>query len=337
MNLEDARRVHDETAARSLWQTGGEALSIAAVDEIVARKQAVQLWMKRHQQVLGWTLLAAVVGQFVLGFYVPFGPDAGDRAFLGLVFGAVAWIAILIRYPTDEDADLAFALRLRAGLERETERLREVRARVARGEAFALYLRTFSAETAAMTSSDVQAKADDIRSTVEIDTSDPAFRHLYAARGKLADRLVSQLRDDWTLKRQVVETIAAFSPVVCLGNIDLQDEKRKDLAALGVDEVTLIRTDWWPVFQELETAAALTFVILDSLTTHITRELDYLVARGRPFIVACATETDQRLSANDGYRSLIAHPAVRHVIVADDNLAGLEAALAALAPLHGRH
>jgi hypothetical protein len=338
MNLGDARRIRDEAAARSLWQAGGEALNVAAVDEIIARKQAVQPWMKQRRKTLGRLLLAAVIGQFVLGFYVPFGTDAVGRAFLGLVCWVVTWIAIFIRYTANDDADLAFALRLRAGLERETDRLREVRARIARGEAFALYLRTFAAETAAMTLSNVLSRTENIRNAAEAVAVDSHCLRLdlYPARQETAERLISWLKDEWTLKHEVVRMMAAVLPVVCLGNIDLQDEKREDLAELGAVEVTLIRTDWWPVFQELETAAALSFVILDSLTTHITRELDHLVARGRPFIVACATETDQRLSANDGYRSLISHPAVRHVIFADDNLAGLEAALVPLAPLHGR-
>ena len=121
-------------------------------------------------------------------------------------------------------------------------------------------------------------------------------------------------------------------PVVCLGNINLQDEKRADLAALGVDDATAVRVDWWPLIQELEAAAVLTFVVLDSLTTHIARELDHLMAQGRPFMVACTAVTVERLAAVGGYRDPVAHPAVRHVVVAEDNLVPLQSALAAFVP-----
>src|SRR5262249_21337049 len=150
-----------------------------------------------------------------------------------------------------------------------------------------------------------------------------AVRHLYAARGRIADKLVANLKDEWTLKRQIVATIGAALPVVCLGNINLQKEKRADLAALGVDDATVVTVDWWELFKEVENAAALTFVILDELTVHIGRELDHLRNRGRPFILACSPATDQRLAAEDDYRNLILHPAVRHVVVTENNLAPL--------------
>jgi len=329
MKLNEVRRIHGEQSARLLWQIGGPDLTIASIDKIIARKETAEAWVRRRQRIFNWILLTLASSQFVCGFFVDWGPDMFGRAILGLVLWAAGWFAMIARYP-QEDVDLAFARQLRVDLEQESHRISRLRERAVSKQAYALYLRTFSAETAALTAAEVYRQAEDIRNNVEVDPYDPAVRHLYAARGRIADKLVANLKDEWTLKRQIVATIGAALPVVCLGNINLQKEKRADLAALGVDDATVVTVDWWELFKEVENAAALTFVILDELTVHIGRELDHLRNRGRPFILACSPATDQRLAAEDDYRNLILHPAVRHVVVTENNLAPLQTLLAEL-------
>lgn len=330
MKLQDVRRIREEQAARALWQTGGRELNLAAVDEIIARKEAAAAWVGRRTKLFNRILLALAAAVYVWGFSAT--EDPGAWFFGGLFYGFLlwlaGWIAIASRYPIWDDDDLAFATRLRRSLDQEAEGVRRLRARAARNETFALYLRTFSAETRAMTYGEVQSMRASIYASVP---EDGRGRPMPGAEA-WAQREASQLKDEWTLKRRIVEAIAAVLPVVCLGNINLQDDKRSQLTALGVDEATVVTADWWQLFEELDAKSVLTFVVLDALTREISRELDHLMSRGRPFLVACSASANQELSALDSYRRLLEHPAVRHVVVSEHDLAPLQSALAAVLP-----
>ena len=91
----------------------------------------------------------------------------------------------------------------------------------------------------------------------------------------------------------------------------------------------MVSADWWSLFLELEAAAVFTFVVLDSLTGEIRRELDHLMAKGRPFIVVCSVLADVKLVAEDAYRYRVItrHPAAKHVVFTKDHLSQLQSAL----------
>ena len=320
MKLQDVHRIRAEEAASELWRKGGEGLNVAAVDEIIARKEQAAAWVARRTKLLNRTLLTAIAALYVWGLFAFFSSGwIVGGLFCGLLLWICGWIAIVIRYPLSDD-DLEFARRLRGNLEQEAEGVSRLRARAAHSARFALFLRTFKAETSALTSEKVESMRNSI-----LDQRQEMRIH--------NQTLPEWLKDEWTLKLRIVEAVAAVIPVVCLGNINLQDDKRGQLAALGVEEATVVTADWWQLFKELDAKSVLTFVVLDALTVEISRELDHLMSRGRPFLVVCSAGTDRELSAHEGYRHLRAHPAVRHLIVSEHDLAPLRSALAAVAPL----
>ena len=332
MRLPDVRRIRDEETARALWQKGGEGLTVAAVEEIIARKETAAAWVALRTKLANGALLALAAALYVWGFL--HGQPLEIWAFAGIFYGfllwASGWILILSRYPVGDDVDLAFAKRLRRELEREKEGIALLRGRAARNEMFALYLRTFSAETKAMTAAGLSQASMAIGRWDGVGALNPAGETLMLSRDTI-ERIIELREYEWAQTHQIVAAIAAVLPIVCLGNIELQEEKRADLTKLGVVDVTVVTEDWWPLFQELEAAAIVTFVVLDSLSREISRELEHLMAKGRPFIVVCNTATDTRLAGLHGYRALLAHPAVRHVVFSED-LAPLQSVIANIVP-----
>lgn len=74
-----------------------KSLTIAGVQAIIDRKQAALSWAKRRAGIPTWRALAAAAGQFVPGFFVPFGPEAIDRMILVFLFVLLflEWLALL--------------------------------------------------------------------------------------------------------------------------------------------------------------------------------------------------------------------------------------------------
>jgi hypothetical protein len=129
-----------------LWATGGKGFTVAAIDEVIARKQAAAAWLQRRATLLTCILVAFAVGQSALVSLFGGGPKATVLSFVGALYLCIfGRMAIENLYNLGEDVDLALAHRLRRTLRHETENIARLRARAARKEAFALYLRSFGA------------------------------------------------------------------------------------------------------------------------------------------------------------------------------------------------
>lgn len=326
MNRRLAQRIHGEHAARTFWQSGGEGLNIPALDEIIERKEAVMVWTAKRTRILNRVLLFIAGAVFVVPFFFRFNPEWFIGGIIyGFLIWAFGWLVIASRYPVGDDPDLKFARRLREELEQEADAVDRLRARAERKEAFALYLRTFKSETDAMTELEMMRSRQALLDAAAQDQAD-GLRGM--ALGK--EESASRLKADWKLKRQVLATIGAEIPIVCLGNINLQHDKRADFTELKVDYATVVSADWWTLFQEMEASARFSFVVVDELTTEIGRELAHLMQKGKPFLVICSAFAHDRLKFVREYQNLIEHRSVRHIILAEDNLAPLQSAVAAL-------
>jgi len=91
MKLQDVRRILEEEAARALWRKGGEGLNVAAVDEIIARKEAAEAWVRRRTKVFNRVLLALAAALYVWGFSAARDPWVWTF-FGGFFYGFLLWV-----------------------------------------------------------------------------------------------------------------------------------------------------------------------------------------------------------------------------------------------------
>jgi hypothetical protein len=336
----EATAISQEGAARSLFHAGAREIDLAALDAIIARKQVAAEWFRRRSWRSSAYPLASMAVAAVGGFAIVLqvlgagldprtwygDPRVGAAISVGMVAGVVGAVVAFMRASDVRDPDLAFALRLRSAILREDEDLKRLRARANGGGTFALYLRTFATEAHAQTYR--EAADDALRGIPPIAVASESDG-LWAIdqMDKHTQATLKQVKSEWEFHLRIIDTIGRFAPVICLGNLFLQHEKLADLRRLGVDQVTFVRADWWPVLVEFADRATHVVVFVSAATASVDMELTHLVESGRSFVLVSSQATHQRMSVSTAYRNALAASGVTHVVLEDEDVAPLEMAL----------
>jgi hypothetical protein len=350
MTRKEAIEIGEERPARTLFDGPQDEIEDTKLRAIIARKAPALAWLKRRRRWSSWAalpiglsvgLLAGVVILALQG--APLDPGAWgseaakwalSNAFgYGFLVSMATWFGWVWRayshFPADYDFDLILAQKLLDALQRESADLARVQAQARSGERYALYLRTFRAESAARTF--MEAYGEDLRNSSlaflpeEGGLFSPSFaRRLNTITHKT---IISRVDAEWNLHLNVVRAIAKRDPVLCLGNLQTDEDKMNDFRKLGVNQVALVKTDWWPVFIELANRATIIVVFVSAETANVDRELDYLASSPRPFLLVSSSDCRGMIEASPGYAGAMRSPNAREVVITGKDVSPLEAAL----------
>lgn len=336
-SLREARRIIAERAAETLWTRGGDAFTVEELDAIIERKRAAANYKHPLRAPAYWSLLLVALGAGAIG-----AAWTGLETFFGwffvgglcLALPCAALLADYFELPlAEQDEDLKLALLLRQELPGEATQMQRALTLLENGRPFILYLRTFAVETRALSESDVNRKRGQAWDTIkQLPTlPDPesvaSLRQDYFLRKSILEQ-AHRLHADWLIHREVLRAVGAAAPAVCFGNIFLGSDKREEVEKLGVMEVTIVSTEWWPVFERFASRAAAVVVYLETLTTSIARELKHLTVSQHPLIVVSKWSLDGSFDDREVLSAVQNNPNARGVLISSSDVSPLSQALA---------
>jgi hypothetical protein len=346
----EAIAIGKERPAQALFDGPPDGIEDTNLRVMIARKAAALAWLKRRRCWSSWAALpiglavGLLVGVVVLALQgARVDPGAwGSEAAKGPLTNAIAasfflsiaawfgWVwRAYSRFPADSDPDLSLAQKLLDALQRESAGLASLQAQARSGEGYVLYLRTFGAEGAARTFLEAYSEELPKYAAAFFPEDGGMFSPSFARRhnDQIERTIMSRLDVEWNLHLDIVRAIAKRAPVLCLGNLQTDEGKMNDFRNLGVNQVALLKSDWWPVFADLADRAAIIVVFVSAETANLDRELGYLTFWPRPFLLVCPSDRRVTLETSPAYAGAMCSPNARNVVITGKDISPLEAAL----------